>query len=154
VLRHLKKLGELGLVKERRLISATPRARRLYVSGSTNLSDYSLPGLTVVRATEKVPPRRDAQAPKDLERMSAELMIHRRRIADEARKLGRKIDELVDAQEALTSALEELPLTETQKLIVQVLLTEETKVEGEKVLSRYYGIEDRRSIDGALARAK
>jgi DNA-binding transcriptional ArsR family regulator len=154
VLRHLKMLGELGLVEERKLAEATPKARRLYASGSTNLSDYSLPGLTVVKATERVPPRGGAQIPKDLELMSGELIIHRRRIADEAKKLGRMIEELVDAQEALTAALEELPVTETQKLVLQVLLTEETKADGERVLSRYYGIEDRRSIDEALARAK
>ena len=154
VLRHLKKLGELGLVEERKLAAATPKARRLYASGSTNLSDYSIPGLMVVKATERVPPRGGAQMPKDLELMSGELIIHRRRIADEARKLGRMIDEMVDEEEALTAAIGTLSLTETQKLILQVLLTEETKVDGERVLSRYYGIEDRRSIDEALARAK
>jgi DNA-binding transcriptional ArsR family regulator len=154
VLRHLKKLVELGLVEERRAASGATKARRVYTARSTNLTDFSTPGLTVVRATERVPPRRDSPLQGELERTSGELLIQRRRIADATRKLGRMVDDLVDAQEALSAALDRLSLTETERLILQVILTEETRADGEKVLSRYYGIEDRRSIDEALARAK
>ncbi len=154
VLRHLRKLTELGLVEERKLGSDTPRARRVYAARAASLSDYSLPGLTVIKATERVPPRKDAQLPGDLERVSGELLIQRRRISDSARKLGRMIDDLVDDQGVLTAALEGLSLTDRERLILQVLLTEETRADGERALSRYYGIEDRRSIDEALARAK
>ncbi len=154
VLRHLRKLTELGLVEERKLGSDTPRARRVYAAMAMSLSDYSLPGLTVVKATELLPPRRDAPQRRDLERMSGELLIQRRRISDEARKLGRMIDDLVDDQAALIAALDGLPLTGRQRLFLQVLLTEETRADGERALSRFYGIDDRRSIDEALALAK
>jgi predicted transcriptional regulator len=154
VLRHLRMLEEVGLVEERKVARGAPKVRRVYTARGTSLSDYSLPGLTVVKATERVPPRREAPVPKDLERASGELLIQRRRIADETKKLGRMIDEFVDERESLAAALDGLPLTETQKLVLGVLLTEETRADGEMVLSRYYGIEDRRSIDEALARAK
>ena len=64
------------------------------------------------------------------------------------------IDDLVDDQEALSAALEEMPLVEQERLILEVLFTEETISEGVGVLSRYYGLDDRRSIDKALAQAK
>ena len=154
VLRHLRKLGEVGLVEERKLAAGAPKARRVYAGGLTILTDYSLPGLTIVKATELVPPQRTLPLPAGLERMSGELLIQRRRIADEVKKLGRMIDEYVDDQELLSAALDELSVSEFQKLILRVLLTEDTRADGERVLSRYYGVEDTRSIDGALARAK
>jgi len=154
VIRHLRMLGQLGLVEERKVSASAPKARRVYAAKATNLADYSIPGLTVVKATERIPPRQDIQLPKNLEMMSGGLLIQRRRIVEEAKKLGRMIDELSDEQETLTASLVALDLSNMQRLILQVLLTEETRAEGERVLSRYYGIEDRRSIDEALARAK
>ena len=64
------------------------------------------------------------------------------------------IDDLVNDQEALAAALEEMPLGEQERLILEVLFTEETLDDGIGVLSRYYGINDRRSIAKALAQAK
>ncbi len=155
VLRHLNKLSELGLVEERSLAPGAPKARRVYAARNISLTDFSTAGLTLVKATERTPvPGRVTSIPQDLERTSGELLIQRRRIAEEARKLGRMIDDLVDDQEALVSALDHLALDELQRLVLRVLLTEETKADGERVLSRYYGIVDRRSIDEALARAK
>ena len=155
VLRHLKILTELGLVEERKIPSKAPKARRVYAAKGVSLGDYSAGGLTVVKATERVPSeghgRRQRQ---DLERMSGELLIERRRIRDEARKLGRMIDELVDSQQALASALAGLKLDAEGRLILEVLLTEDTVGDGLRVLSRYYGLDDRRSIDKALAEAK
>jgi predicted transcriptional regulator len=154
VFRHLRKLTELGIVEERKVATKTPKARRVYVAGPTSLSDFSIPGLTVIKVTERVPPRTDAILPRELEKASGELLIQRRRIAEEAKKLGRMIDEFVDEREALSAALDRVSATQLDKLVLEVLLTEETRAEGEEVLSRFYGIEDRRSIDEALARAK
>jgi DNA-binding transcriptional ArsR family regulator len=155
VLRHLKILTKLGLVEERRMTSRAPKARRVYAAKGASLGDYSTGTLTVVRATERVPTaRQHRHQPRDLERMSGELLIQRRRIRDEARKLGRMIDDLVDSQQALESALNGLKLTAGQRLILEVLLTEETATDGRRVLSRYYGLNDTMSIDEALAEAK
>jgi len=155
VLRHLKILANLGLVEERRVSSKAPKARRVYVAKGTSLGDYSEGSLTVVKATGRVPPdKRGRRQSQELERMSGELLIQRRRIREEARRLGRMIDELVDSQQALTSALAGLRLDEEARLILEVLLTEETAEDGLRILSRYYGLNDRRSIDKALAEAK
>jgi len=155
VLRHLKRLAELGLVEERKLNARTPKARRVYFAKNTILGDYSVEGVTIVKMTERVPPGpRKGQNLRDLEGLSGDILLQRRRIRDEARRIGRMIDDLVDDQEALAAALEEMPLGEQERLILEVLFTEETMSDGAGVLSRYYGLDDRRSIDKALAQAK
>jgi predicted ArsR family transcriptional regulator len=155
VLRHLKILARLGLVEERKLSSRAPKARRVYAAKGMSLGDYSVGSLTVVKATERAPPERHGRRQgRDMERMSGEMLIQRRRIRDEVKRLGRMIDELVDSQQALESALEGLKVDDEERLILEVLLTEETAADGLRVLSRFYGMEDRRSIDEALAEAK
>ena len=155
VLRHLKRLVELGIVEERKLVPRTPKARRVYSAKGSTVGDYSLGGLTIVRSTERVSrePSAARQA-QDLEGLAGEVLIHRRRIAEQAKKLARLIDALVEQQEALSRAMEQAKLTPEEGLLLGVLLTEETIEEGARVLSTYYGLDDRRSIDKALAKAR
>jgi len=155
VLRHLKLLEELGLVEERKVPTKAPKARRVYSARGATLGDYSTGDLIVVKATEILPAQdRPGQRFADLERKAGELLVQRRRIRDEGKKLGRMIDELADDQLSMVAALESMDLTGEEHLILQVILTEDTIDEGARVLSRYYGIEDRRSIDKALAKVK
>ncbi len=154
VLRHLKKLAELGLVEERKVTPIAPKARRVYSAKGATFGDYSTPGLTVVKPTERVPGGHGKKPVSDLERASSDLLVQRRRIRAEAARLGKMIDDMVDDQESLRATVDGLSLTGEQRLILEVLLTEETMAEGLRVLSRYYGLEDRRSIDEALAQAK
>lgn len=155
VLRHLKRLTELGIVEERKVRAKTPKARKVYAAKSGAIGDYSTAGLTVVKATEIMPEDTNASAKgRDVEAMASDILILRRRVRDQARKLGRMIDDLSDGQVSLRRVLEGLPVDEKTKLILEVLLTEETVEDGEKVLARFYGLGDRRSIDKALAQAK
>ena len=155
VLRHLRRLQELGLVEEKKLAAKAPRARRVYASKVTALGDYSSGSLTIVKATDKWDGRaRGTRSTPDLEQMAVELLIQRRRIRDEAKHLGRMIDELADDQEALMSYLDRMKLSSEERLVLEVIFTEETLEEGERALARYYGLGDRRSIDKALAKAK
>lgn len=154
VLKHLKRLADVGLVEERRLGTRTLRARTVYAAKGHLVGDYSTQDLTVVKPTERLPPRGAQERNPDLERMSAEVLVLRRRVREQARRLGRMIDELVDEREALTESLDGLSLSPEERLIVEVVLTEETLGDGLKVLSKHYGIEDRRSIDRALAKAR
>ncbi len=153
VLRHLKRLTELGAVEERPLPRLAPKARTVYASTSVRVRDYSTPGLTVVRSSERPPRARQEERVRNLERAAGELLILRRRIGEGTRKLGRLIDEAAEEQEALAATVRSLPLSQAERLIVEVALTEDTLEDGVAVLSEYYGIEDRRSIERALAKA-
>lgn len=154
VLRHVKRLMELGVVEEVRLSKAAPKARIAYVAKGARVRDYSSGGYAVVKSTEGVGgPQRKGKV-RDLERASGDLLILRRRIREETRKLGRMIDEAADEQDVLADSVRSLPLAPAEKLIVEVVLTEDTLEDGIRVLSNYYGIDDRMSIESALSKAK
>jgi len=155
VLKHLKRLTKLGLVDERKAPSSASKARRLYVAGNALVGDYSAKDFAIVKLSKAARPEKRRHARnQDLESLAADLLFQQRRIRDEARKLGKMIDRLVEGEELLVESLEAGSFTEDERLILQTLLTEETIEDGAKVLSRYYGIEDRRSIDKALAKAR
>ena len=153
VLRHLRRLEELGLVEEMGLSRAAPKARRVYAAASSRVRDYSMGGFTVVKATAELEGEPAARV-RDLERAAGDLLILRRRIREEARRLGRLIDEAADEQEELAAAVRSLPLPPAEKLMLEVVLTEDTVEEGAAVLSKYYGLSDRRSLERALKKAR
>ena len=154
VIRHLKRLEEAGLVEERRLSTRTLKARTVYVAKSHLVGDYSTADLTIVKATERRPPVRSRERNPDLEKTAAEVLVLRQRVREQARRLGRTIDELVDQRVALEGGLDGLSLSPVERLILEVILTEETIEDGMRVLSKFYGIGDRRSIEGVLAKAR
>ena len=155
VLRHLRQLEKLGFVEERRLSPIIPQARRVYASKGAMLEDYSSGDLSVAKLIEIWPEaKRPPGTAVDLENMSADVILLRRRVREETRRLGRLIDEVAESQDQLRRALVNAPLSEVERVIVEVILTEETVEDGVKALSKFYGIVDRRSIDGALAKAK
>ena len=155
VLKHLQRLEELGLVEERKLAPGAPKARLVYSAKGTAFGDFSSGDLIVLKATKKWEAEGSPHPnTNDLERSAGELLVQRRRIRDEGRRLGKMIDELADDQGALMAALDELDLNSVERLMLQVIFTEETVGEGVEALSKYYGIEDRRSIDKALAKVR
>jgi len=155
VIRHLKRLESLGLVDERRMEVRTPKARIVYAGRNSSIGDYSTGDLTAVKATDARHGGIDQGFGKGTpEEMAGELIVQRRRVKEQAKRLGKAIDELVEYQRALEAMLERMHLTQREHLILQVLLTEETVEEGRRALSGYYGLEDRRSIDEALAKAR
>ena len=148
-------LERLGLVEERKVTASAPKARRVYAAKGAILEDYSSGNLTVAKLVEKR--QEDLRYQRQgggLEGMAAEVLILRRRVKEEAKKIGRMMEEAAQGQEELEAALSRVPLSEEERLILEVILTEETVEGGVRALSRFYGIEDRRSIDEALAKAR
>ncbi len=155
VLKHLKRLSELGLVEERKAPASVTKARRVYVARNSSVGDYSAKDLAIVKLSRATRPEKRRHAKnQDLESLAADVLFQRRRIRNEVKKLGKMIERLVEEQELLNGALETGSFTDDERLILQNLLTEETIEDGVRVLSKYYGVEDRRSIDKALAKAR
>jgi predicted transcriptional regulator len=155
VLRHLRRLEKVGLLEERRVTASAPKARRVYAAKAAILEDYSSGDLTIAKLVEKWPEAKHTlKQGTDLESMAAEVLILRRRVREEAKRIGRMIDEAAAGQEVLESALKRMHLSEEERLILEVILTEETVEDGVRALSRFYGMEARRSIDEALAKAR
>jgi DNA-binding Lrp family transcriptional regulator len=155
VLRHLRRLAKLGVVKESRIVPKALKARVVYVASSAMVGNYSESDLIVVKSTDRaVPESKGPERKADLEALSGDLIVLRRRVREETRRLSRLIEEHVSSKETLNSALASAVLGPEERLILNVILTEETIEDGIKVLSKYYGLTDRRSIDRALTRAR
>ena len=154
VLRHLKRLAELGLVEERSLSRVAPKARLVYGARAARLRDYSAGAFAVVKLTEEPVGKRGGRKFRDLESAAGDQILLRRRVREETRKLGRMIDGAADEQDDLAAVIRALPLPPADRLVLEVVLTEDTLEDGERVLSRYYGIGDRTSIESVLAKAK
>jgi predicted transcriptional regulator len=153
VLKHLKALEAVGLVDEKTISGRSMKVHKIYVPGKAELGDYSTGDLLVVKALKPAKePSRSAR--EGLEGLAEEVMLQRRRVREQARRLGRAIDELVSEERALRRAIGSLIADEDEKLILQVLYSEETFAEGAEALGKHFGLKDgRRSIDKALAKA-
>ncbi len=154
VLRHLKILRKLGIVEEVALKPRTPKARRAYVAKAVTVGDYSSGDLVVVKSTDRAASPRGQRGAESLEDLSGDLIVQRRRVREQARRLGRMIDVLVSDQQALLDGIDRKKLKSQEKLILTVLLTEETAEDGMKAMARYYGVTDRRALETALAEAR
>ena len=65
------------------------------------------------------------------------------------------IDDLVEDESRIEIAIRSMDLSESEKLILQVLFTEKSLQEAEHVLQKYFGLRDgKKSIDKALTLAK
>ena len=156
VLKHLKKLEGLGLVEEKRIKSPVLAVRKVYAVKGARLGDFSVGDLTLVKLSGKPsallgePDRR-----LDLEYLAEEAILRRRRVRDQARRLGRMIDDLVEDESRIKTALESMDLSDTDRLILQVLFAEESLEEGERVLSVHFGLQDgKKSVEKALRKAR
>ncbi len=156
VLKHLAKLEGQGLVQEAKVRTGRMSVRKVYAPKGYLLGDYSTPGLSVVRFTDRsssgARPRPNGRA--DLEGMAEDMMFMRRRVKEEARRLGRMIDDLAVEQARLAEALESMGLDDDERLILEALFTEESVEQGRKLISKHYGLKDgTMSIDRALSKA-
>jgi DNA-binding transcriptional ArsR family regulator len=156
VLKHLEKLGELGLVEELNVRSPGLAVRKLYTAKGVRIGDFSTGGLTLVKLSENVSAsRKDPDQPLDLEYLAEEAILQRRRVRDQARRLGRMIDDLVEDDSRIKAVLESMDLSDEERLILLVLFTEESLEEGERVLLEHFGLQGgRKSIEKALMKAR
>ncbi|MGD1055204.1 MAG: helix-turn-helix domain-containing protein [Nitrososphaerales archaeon] len=156
VLKHLRKLEELGLVEETSVRSPGLAVRKVYAAKGTRLRDFSAGGLTLVKLSGKPSsPPEEPDRPLDLEYLAEEAILQRRRVRDQARRLGRMIDDLVEDESRIKVALESMDLSDIERLILQVLFTEESLEEGERVLLEHFGLQGgKESIEKALSKAR
>ena len=156
VLKQLRKLEELGLAEEKSVRSPGLTVRKVYAAKGAKLGDFSVGDLTLVKLSWK--PSAPAEEPDrrfDLEYMAEEAILRRRRIRDQTRRLGRMIDDLVEDESRIKAALESMDLSDTERLTLQVLFTEESLEEGERVLLEHFGLQDgKKSIEKALSKAR
>lgn len=156
VLKHLRKLEELGLVEEKNVRSPGLAVRKVYAAKGAMLRDFSAGDLTLVKLSRNPSaPAEEPDRPLDPEHVAEEAILRRRQVRDQARRLGRMIDDLVEDESRIRAALESMDLSDKERLILQVLFTEESLEEGERVLLEHFGLQDgKKSIEKALSKAR
>ncbi len=156
VLKHLDKLSKLGLVSEKRIVGGSIPVKKLYFMRGLRVGDFSQGDLTIVkmsRSQERAAKTDDAVA--DLESLASDAIVQRRRIRDQARKLGRTIDEFVDTEARIDAIIKGLEVKDDERLLVQTAFTEESLDEAERALRQHHGLRDsKRALEKALARAR
>jgi DNA-binding transcriptional ArsR family regulator len=156
VLKHLTRLKSLGMVDELKLKTRSLPVRKLYTIKDIRVGDFSQGDMTVVKLSR--PPERAAEAADpagELDALAADAIVERRRIREQARRLGRAIDELVATEARIAGLVRGLTLEEEDKLLLHTLFTEESMEEAESALRADYGLrEPRRALEKAVSRAK
>ena len=156
VLKHLKRLEMLGLVQEKKLDRHMFTARKVYTARRTTIGDFSEPDLRVVRLLHE-PGVAEPQGGEslNLESQAEDLILQERRVREQVKKLGRMIDGLLADRSRLAATAGTTGLGFDDRLILQVLFTEESASDGERVLIRHFGLKGgRRSIDRVLAESR
>jgi len=156
VLKHLKRLEKLGLVQEKKLGRHVFTARKVYTARRTTIGDFSEPDLRVVRILHEpsVPVPQGGEF-LDLESQAEDLILQERRVREQVKKLGRMIDGLLADRSRLAATAGTTRLGFDDRLILQILFSEESPSDGERVLFRHFGLKGgRRSIDRVLAESR
>jgi biotin operon repressor len=156
VLKHVRKLESLGFAEARKLEGRTFGVRVAYSAKDLRVEDFSSDGLTVLKVSRNLPWKGESATPlKELELLSEETLLQRRRIGEQTRKLGRLIEDLVEDENRFAGTLEAMDLGVEERLILWTLFTEDTREDAERVLLKHFGLRGgRRSIDNALSKAR
>ncbi len=156
VLKHLEKLEKLGVLEKTKVSGGELPVRRLYAIRGVRIGDYSVGGITIVSA---FPTRRATVRSEDpvgeLETLAADMLVEKRRIREQSRRLARTIGEVMNDQQRMNDLIEGLGLDDEERIILQTAFTEETLGEAEEALAKIHGMkEPRRSIERVLAKAR
>jgi len=156
VLRHLEAMIGSGLIEEKDFRGNEFPVRKIYSLKGAHVSDFSAGNLTVVRAEQIHGVQSQGSVrPEELEMLSGDLLVRRRRIRQKAKRLARMIDELAEDEVRLIRSIDAMNLKDDEKLVIQTVFTEETLQDAENSLSKVQGLPGaRRSIDRALAKAR
>ncbi len=142
VLKHLSKLEKLGLVEEKTISGAKYLGvRKVYSTRGSRIGDFSRAGLTIVNLGKDesggtAKPAKGVYA--ELDGLAEEILVQRRRINNQTRRLQRMIDEFSASESRLKRLLESLDLDSEEKVIASAVFTEDTLGGAATVLSKFY----------------
>jgi len=156
VLRHLEDMKKLGLVEEKKIKAKKLSARRIYLLTGLHVNDFSLNDLAVIRAGS---PSRSSGNPRltfeQLEDTSAEILVRRRAIKQQVKRLAKMIEEVSEEEAGLVQAIETMGLDDEDRVVLETAFTEDTLEEAEELLRRTQGVSDAsETIEKAMNKAR
>ncbi|MDV3276909.1 MAG: helix-turn-helix domain-containing protein [Nitrososphaerales archaeon] len=156
VLKHLEKLNRLGILEKRKISGKSISVRKLYSIKGAHVGNFSTGDITIVSVTKRQPAGHRSKDPVgEMQNLAEDVLVQKRRIREQARKLGREIGELVESEERLNGLVQSLDLDDEERLVLLTAFTEETLEDAEKALARTHGLTDpRRSLERAIGKAR
>ena len=112
--------------------------------------------MTVVKLSTEVEQAVKSSNPvEELESLATDALVQKSRIRDQAKKLGRMIDELVSTEARIGEIARAVGADDENRLLLQIAFTEESLEDAEKLLKEQYGVVDaRRSLEKAISKAR
>ena len=125
VLRHIEAMNKSGLIKEVRISASQIPVRKVYSLKGYSVVDFSVGNLTIFKVA-KFRPMSSEASPRELEWLATEILFGKRRIREKAKRLARAIDEFIEDERRLLTAIDSLELTDDQRMILLTAFSEET----------------------------
>lgn len=148
VLKHLKKLDEMGLLEELRLENPRYLAiKKIYSIRDNTVHNFSIGDLLVVNLCKrKIDQKFERASYSELMRLAEEKIILSRRVRSQVRKLARMIDQLFESESEIKERIKALNLSQEEKVIAEIAFSEESMSDAILALSRYFGCREPEEI--------
>lgn len=156
VLKHLGILERLGVVEEAPFEGGPLSARKVYRLKGRPVKNFSGDGALVVRESPASRTQARSDDPlRELQTISTDLILERRRIREQVRKLARGADRLAESEARLNALVDGLGLSDLDGFLVRAAFTEESLEDAEAYMRDTMGLPDARTaLDRALRKAR
>lgn len=152
VLKHLKKLEEARLLRERKMKRGRYlKQRKLYFIDNPKVADYSQRDVLVAtmgrpRAIgepgEKTADRSGESSLRELDGLAQDVLILRRRVRDLARRTARMVDEVVESESRIATLVSSLGLTDEEEQVARLVYGDDSPETVRQILREQYGCTD------------
>jgi len=151
VLKHLKKLAELGILETRGLPSGRHlRNRKLYFINSRKVADYSAGDMIVAtlgREAREGETAGTTNAYAELDSLAQDVILLRSRAREVSERMKRMIEEATEDESRISRLIEGLNLSPEDKQIAYLIFGDDRPEQARRSLRKHYGCKD---PDGAI----
>ena len=154
VLKHLKKIGETGMLRETELRGKEyVSIRKVYSMANGKIGDYSSGDFLIAHLSRGTPRGGEGLSSPGfdgLESLSEDILVQRRRIRTLGKRMEKMVMELEACEERLSEAILTQEMSSELKLIALTLFSEDDEGEARRVILKHYGCDN---ADEAIAAA-
>ncbi len=145
VLKHLKKIDDLGILKEENMKGGKYlRQRKLYSLQRRRVADYS-EGELIVATTglaAKEPTQKVRNPFEELDWLAKDIIILKRRARELSHRMQRVLEEVTEDEGRISALVDGLSLAPDEKQIAYLIFTEDRPERVAAILRDYYGCTD------------
>ncbi|MGA2198521.1 MAG: helix-turn-helix domain-containing protein [Nitrososphaerales archaeon] len=142
VLKHLKRLSESGILKEKSLPSGKYlRPRKLYYIDTRRVADYSQGGMIVATLGNETSlgDLKVDDPYTELDRLAQDIILMRRRARELSERMKRMIEEVTENESRIARLIEGLNLSSEEKQIAYLIFGDDRPELARRVLKEHYG---------------